>query len=59
MFRTESQPQLLATRLQHVLFVFSRSKWSIKIQRGSECIMLYKWEWCDLLLLDTKGSANL
>ena len=49
----------LATRLQHVLLVFSRSKWSMKIQRGNQCIMLFKWEWCDLLLLDTKENANL
>ena len=49
----------LATRLQHVLLVFSRSKWSMKIQRGNQCIMLFKWDWCDLLLLDTKESANL
>ena len=55
----KSQPQPLATRLQHVLFVFSRSKWSMKIQRGNECIMLFKWEWCYLLLLDTKENANL
>ena len=50
-------PQQLG--LQHVLLVFSRSKWSMKIQRGSQCIMLFKWEWCDLLLLDTKENANL
>ena len=58
-FWPKCQPQPLATRLQHVLFVFSRSKWSMKIQRGNECIMLFKWEWCDLLLLDTKENANL
>ena len=42
-----------------VHFVFSRSNWNIKIQRGNECVMLSKWEWCDLLLLDTKENANL
>ena len=31
----------------------------MKIQRGNQCIMLFKWDWCDLLLLDTKESANL
>ena len=49
----------IAPRLQHVLFVFSRSKWSMKMQRGNEWIMLFKWEWCDLLLLVTKENANL
>ena len=39
----KSQPQPLATRLQHVLLAFSRSKWSMKIQCGNECIMLFKW----------------
>ena len=42
-----------------VHFVFSRSNWNIKIQRGNECVILSKWEWCDLLLLDTKENANL
>ena len=42
-----------------VHFVFSRSNWNIKIQRGNECVTLSKWEWCDLLLLDTKENANL
>ena len=49
----------LATGLQHVRLFFSRSKWTMKIQRGNQCIMLFKWDWCDLLLLDTKESANL
>ena len=31
----------------------------MKIQRGNECIMIFKWEWCDLLPLDTKENANL
>ena len=30
----------------------------MKIQHGNECIMLFKWEWCDLLLLDAKGNAK-
>ena len=30
----------------------------MKMQRGNQCIMFFKWEWCDLLLLDTKESAN-
>ena len=30
----------------------------MKIQRGNQCIMFFKWEWCDLLLLDTKENAN-
>ena len=57
-FWPKSHPQPLATRLQQILLVFSRSKWSIKIQRGNQCIMLFTWEWCDLLLLDTKKIAN-
>ena len=47
----------LATRLQHL--VFSRSKWSMKIQRWNMCIMLFKWEWCNSLLLDTKENVYL
>ena len=31
----------------------------MKIQRGNDCIMLFKWEWCYLILLDTKENANL
>ena len=31
----------------------------MKIQRGNQYIMLFKWEWCDLLLLDTKENADL
>ena len=31
----------------------------MKIQCGNECIMLFKWELCDLLLLDTKKNAYL
>ena len=53
------QPQPSPTRFKNVLLVFSRSKWSMKIQRGSQCIMFFKWEWCDLLLIDTKENANL
>ena len=25
---------------------------------STACIMLLKWEWCNLLLLDTKENAN-
>ena len=57
-FWPKSQPHPLATRLQHVLLVFSRSKWNMKIQRGNQCIMLFTWEWCNLLLLDTRENAN-
>ena len=53
------QPQPSPTRFKNVLLVFSRSKWSMKIQRGSHCIIFFKWKWCDLLLLDTKENANL
>ena len=31
----------------------------MKIQLGNEGIMLFEWEWCDLLILDTKENANL
>ena len=31
----------------------------MKIQHGNQCIMLFKWEWCDLWLLDMKENANL
>ena len=31
----------------------------MKIHRENRCIMLFKWEWCVLLLLDTKENANL
>ena len=31
----------------------------MKIHRENRCIMLFKWEWCDLLLLCTKENANL
>ena len=31
----------------------------MKIQRENQYIMLFKWEWCDLLLLDTKENADL
>ena len=31
----------------------------MKILRGNKFIMLFKWEWSDLLLLDTKENANL
>ena len=30
----------------------------MKIRGGNECIMLFKWEWYDLLLLDTNENAN-
>ena len=37
------------------------SEWStrISLSHGNQCIMLFKWEWCDFLLLDTKEDANL
>ena len=31
----------------------------MKMQRENQCIMLFKWEWCDLLLLDTKENTNI
>ena len=31
----------------------------MKIQRGNEGIMLFKWDWYDLVLLDTKENADL
>ena len=31
----------------------------MKIQRGNECVMLFKCEWWDLLLIDIKQNANL
>ena len=31
----------------------------MKIEHGNQCIMLFKWEWCDLLLIDNKENANL
>ena len=31
----------------------------MKTQCGNQCIMLFKWELCDLLLLDTRENANL
>ena len=32
---------------------------SMKIQRGNQCIMLFKWKLCELLLFDLKENANL
>ena len=28
-------------------------------ERGNECKMLFKWEWCDFLLLDSKERVDV
>ena len=38
-------------RIKSVLYVFSRPKWNVKIQRRNECIMLFKRKWCKLLAI--------